>query len=575
MTMTTKKKTGTATSAPMPLTQYENLKLTQLRLSSMNPRKTFSDEAIRELSESIRHQGLLQPITVRPIADVVNQNNEPVYEIVCGARRFKAMQLIEADSVPSIIRDMTDAEALDAMIVENLQRKDVDPLEEAEAFSLLLDQGQTVADLALRFGKSERYVRDRCKLNDLVPELREAFHQNKLPLSGAIMLARLPQEKQTEFADDNSFAAEADLSNICKVTIDDVKDFIEDDMPSLDKVSFLSVPEEQWNVKKQPRLCANCPLNSSCQLSLFPELAESAVCGDSECYQDKVDAFARWIMEQHKQKFIANANGFLGIDLAPDDSEVIIVTDDQWELGRMEPRERALYDELYNKVKDKYLIVTLWKNGVRRPYEKDAKLDKMIREHKVIKGLSLLSLAKGYYTDAEWVTVPHTDEETEEDKAERRASDLGCEYRSLDNQERAEMKKGLFNIFAAMEMERDDELQWWERALMAGALLAGRWDDLPCLEQPNAASDKIDEYIKWWENKPNARQEREALVKYFEDNSIRQNLLISLMERVEPESFNELKAEIGGKIAARRAEIESELSELGFDENGHKISEQA
>ena len=150
MTMAKKKESNQA-SAPMPLTQYENLKLHQLRLSSMNPRKTYNETALQELADSIKRQGVLQPLTVRPIADCLTVDELQIYEIVCGSRRYKALQINEAESAPCLIRVMSDAEALDAMIVENLQRRDVDPLEEAEAFNLLIAQGQSVADLALRF----------------------------------------------------------------------------------------------------------------------------------------------------------------------------------------------------------------------------------------------------------------------------------------------------------------------------------------------------------------------------------------------------------------------------------------
>lgn len=567
-----KKKSTKQVSAPMPLTQYENLKLSQLRLSSMNPRKTFSDEAIRELSESIRHQGLLQPITVRPIPGVVTQNNEQVYEIVCGARRYKAMLLIEAETVPSIIRDMTDAEALDAMIVENLQRKDVDPLEEAEAFRLLLDQGQSVADLALRFGKSERYVRDRCKLNELVPELREAFHQKKLPLSGAIMLARLPQSRQTEFADDNCFAVNADWSNTDNITISDVKEYITENLPYLDNAAFLSVPEESWNVKKVPRLCANCALNSSCQLSLFPELADSAVCGDPDCYQKKNESFVWWLLETYKKDFISPANGFLSIDLAPDNAFVLISSNDKWSIDRLQPAERALYDEIIKKYSDKCLILPLWENGVRRPYQRDDELKKMIEHHKVVKGISLLQLVQGQFEDFEWFTIPYTDKETEEDKVEKKADELAQEYRSMENKERLSVNDELFNIFCAMESEREDGLQWWERAIMAGALLTRYYEDTPMLDGKKEAQT-IAEYEQWWQNKPAFHQEREMLIEYFKNNPCRQRLLISLMEFVDPDAVKDAKDMVKSQIDSRRAEIEAELREMGYDVNGCKLTD--
>lgn len=573
MTMAKKKESNQA-SAPMPLTQYENLRLEQLRLSSMNPRKTYNETALQELADSIKRQGLLQPITVRPIADCQTVDGLQIYEVVCGSRRLKALRINEAESAPCLVRVMSDAEALDAMIVENLQRRDVDPLEEAEAFNLLIAQGQSIADLALRFGKSERYVRDRCKLNELIPELREAFHQNKLPLSGAIMLARLPQERQAEFADDYSFAVDADWDDTDNVSISDVKDYIAEDLPRLDTAAFLSVPEESWNVKKEPRLCANCPLNSSCQLSLFPELAESAVCGDPECFQNKVDAFAYWLLDSHKKDFVSPENGVLSIGLAPDNAFVLISSNNSWELNHLQPRERALFDDILKKYKEKCLTLTLWENGVRRPYQEGAELQKMIERRDVVKGISLLRLVQGQFKDFEWFTVPHVDKKTPEDEAEDKADELVNEYRSLEGQERRDISEAIFKMFSNMETERDDEMQWWEKAIMAGALLCDLWQDTPNLNGENCAAS-IDEYIKWWENKPDARQERECLVKYFKGNSVREKVLISLMESIEPDAVKEAKVEVMQRIAERRSEIESELSELGFDVNGHKITEQA
>ena len=108
------------------------IEITKISPSPRNPRKTFSEEDIAELAQNIRNQGLLQPITVRPIGKT--------YEIVCGERRYRACKLnAEEDkkkkaTIACIVKEMTDEEAFEAMITENLQRKDVDPIEEAFAF---------------------------------------------------------------------------------------------------------------------------------------------------------------------------------------------------------------------------------------------------------------------------------------------------------------------------------------------------------------------------------------------------------------------------------------------------------
>ena len=113
-------------------TEYRNLPLALLTESNTNPRRTFEDDSLKELAESIRTQGILSPLLVRPIS-------EQGFEIVFGARRYRAAQMAEAATVPVRIKNLTDAEALEAQLIENLQRRDVHPMEEANGFRALLN----------------------------------------------------------------------------------------------------------------------------------------------------------------------------------------------------------------------------------------------------------------------------------------------------------------------------------------------------------------------------------------------------------------------------------------------------
>jgi len=113
--------------------EYRNLPLAQLQESPNNPRRYFDDAALQELASSIRAQGVLSPLLVRPI------NGTHGHEIVAGARRFRAAQLAGLDSVPVRIVHLSNAEALEAMLIENLQRSDLHPLQEAAGFRALLD----------------------------------------------------------------------------------------------------------------------------------------------------------------------------------------------------------------------------------------------------------------------------------------------------------------------------------------------------------------------------------------------------------------------------------------------------
>ena len=138
---------------------------------------------MQELAESIRQVGVLQPICVRP--------KDEGYEIVYGERRYWAAALADLPSIPAFVRTMTDAEAEDAAITENLQREDVTPLEEAAAYKRALESGRhSVESLVGKFGKSEAYIRSRLKLNELIEELADLLDREEISVGVAIEIAR-------------------------------------------------------------------------------------------------------------------------------------------------------------------------------------------------------------------------------------------------------------------------------------------------------------------------------------------------------------------------------------------------
>lgn len=186
---------------------YQILPVELVKPSPMNPRKTIDEAAIAELAENIKAQGLIQPITVRPVAfDDRVENGEVIttpkaFEIVCGERRYRAFTKLNGShhdgsfsKIPAIVREMTDAEAFDAMITENLQRQDVDPIEEAFAFAQLIKTGKTAEEIAVRFGKSIRFVQDRVKLNSLIPELMVALKDDKMSIAAAMIISKLNEK---------------------------------------------------------------------------------------------------------------------------------------------------------------------------------------------------------------------------------------------------------------------------------------------------------------------------------------------------------------------------------------------
>ena len=144
------------TTAVEMQSEYRDLPILNLTESPANPRRTFDEMALNELAESIKSQGVLSPLLVRPV------DGTHSYEIVAGARRYRAAQLAGLDSVPVRIVELTDAQALETSIVENLQRRDVHPLDEATGYVSLLHLDYTVEQIAAKCGKSPAYVAVLC-----------------------------------------------------------------------------------------------------------------------------------------------------------------------------------------------------------------------------------------------------------------------------------------------------------------------------------------------------------------------------------------------------------------------------
>jgi ParB family chromosome partitioning protein len=159
---------GRAASRPVPIDL--------IRPSVLQPRRHFAEEELDALAQSIRDKGLLQPLLVRPLAD-----GAAVYELVAGERRWRAAQRAGLHEVPVVLREFDDVEALEVALVENLQREDLRPLEEAEAYSRLLQEfGRTQAALAEAFGKSRSHIANTVRLLGLPEPVRRHLADGRL-----------------------------------------------------------------------------------------------------------------------------------------------------------------------------------------------------------------------------------------------------------------------------------------------------------------------------------------------------------------------------------------------------------
>ena len=154
----------------------------------MQPRAEFDDFALMELAASIRENGLLQPVTVRPLAEG--------YELIMGERRFRACKLLGHTHIEAFILPADDAESALLALVENVQRQNLHFFEEAEAYAKLIDQGMTQETLARLLGKSLPAVSNRLRLLRLEPSVREVIAENDLTERHARALLPLPGEKE-------------------------------------------------------------------------------------------------------------------------------------------------------------------------------------------------------------------------------------------------------------------------------------------------------------------------------------------------------------------------------------------
>ncbi len=169
--------------------------LANIQPSGYNPRKNFDEASLAELSESIRQQGVLQPIGVRPMED--NR-----FEIVFGERRYRASLMAGLEEIPAVVMDISDETAEEMAVTENLQRKDVTPIEEANAYQKLIESGRhDVQSLSVQFGKNESYIRTRLKFVSLIPEIAQLLEQDEITISVASEICRYGEDIQREVYD--------------------------------------------------------------------------------------------------------------------------------------------------------------------------------------------------------------------------------------------------------------------------------------------------------------------------------------------------------------------------------------
>lgn len=265
------------------MTQIQKQRLTDVPLqqlveSKTNPRRQADKSKLKDLTASIREKGVLVPLLVRP------QNGH--YEIVAGWRRFRAAKAAGLESVPAVIRELSDVDALEAQVIENLQREDVHPLDEADGYRALLQTNKyDVATLAAKVGKSESYIYQRLKLGELAKPVQKAFLDERITPGHAILLARLPQKQQLEALDEAE-----DYSGAILPVRELQRRILQRFHLNLDTAPWDKADKD---LVRHAGACTTCPKRTGNNPGLFPDVKKGDTCTDADCYQSKASAFVR------------------------------------------------------------------------------------------------------------------------------------------------------------------------------------------------------------------------------------------------------------------------------------------
>ena len=193
----TKKNTGSPLSQASADLPEQQIALDLIVPNDFNPRRNFSEQSLRELADNMTRIGLIHAVTLRPRSD-----GPEGYSLVCGERRFRAARLAGWETIRAKICPMSDAEAEDFAIAENLQREAITPFEQGQAFTRLSDTRRyDVGTLALHFGRTRDFVLSRIRLLDLIPEVIELLNSEEINISQALELCRYEKEIQREVYD--------------------------------------------------------------------------------------------------------------------------------------------------------------------------------------------------------------------------------------------------------------------------------------------------------------------------------------------------------------------------------------
>ena len=253
-----------------------------LKIGSIKPAKrnrAIDKEQLDELARNIREFGVLSPILVRPM----NGHHEIVY----GHRRFLAARSVGLGEIPAIIRELDDRQALEAQLIENCQRQDIHPMEEAEYFERLThEHGYSVDDVAEKIGKSRSHVYGRLKYADLTKPARKAFWDGELTPSVALLVARVPASLQAKALKELTY--DWNERRESPISFREASEIVQREF--MLRLSDAAFSKTDAALVPAAGACSSCPKRTGNQRELFDDVKSADVCTDPICFRSKLDA---------------------------------------------------------------------------------------------------------------------------------------------------------------------------------------------------------------------------------------------------------------------------------------------
>lgn len=282
--------------------QVSVLTLAHLVPSPFNPRSGTDTAQLADLADSIRTSGLQQPIVVRPLPDIDPRRNGEAWEIVFGHRRAMAARAAGLTQIPAIVRDLTDQQVIVAQAIENLQREDLSPMDEARGYRQLLDQLQVPVDeIVQRVGRKRTQIYARLKLLELVPEAVEALERGEIGAEVAQLVARIPLPKLQVKALAKIEELRASIHHDRDPSYREIRALLVDEFTlQLSKTIF---PLDDAALLPAAGSCLACPKRSGANLDLFGDIVDppktkqqwrterqnkgEEICTDPDCFAAK------------------------------------------------------------------------------------------------------------------------------------------------------------------------------------------------------------------------------------------------------------------------------------------------